>query len=225
MHTTLRKRFLIRFTDRPTGPSGPYFYAAVVQLPCRRNARRIAVACPEQLTRGSEGERALTDVANVVDTTSTYVVGPVGLATQASRLSPLPLSGVRLARTGWWGQWQARNRLTTLPYGISALESAGNLDNFRRILGETDAPYRGFVFNDTDIYKTLEAIAWCLAGHPDPALDSYIDSVAQLLSKVQDRRRLSEQLRAGSAERREVLPTRRITRALLRGPSIPSCGR
>jgi uncharacterized protein len=127
----------------------------------------------------------LTDVANVVDTTSTYVAGPVGLATQASRLLPLPLSGVRLAPTGWWGQWQARNRLTTLPYGISALESAGNLDNFRRIVGDTDAPYRGFVFNDTDIYKTLEAIAWSLASHPDPTLDGYIDTVAQLLSQVQ----------------------------------------
>jgi DUF1680 family protein len=127
----------------------------------------------------------LTDVANVVDTTSTYVVGPVGLATQASRLLPLPLSGVRLTPIGWWGQWQAHNRLTTLPYGISALESAGNLDNFRRIVGDTDAPYRGFVFNDTDIYKTLEAIAWSLASHPDPTLDGYIDAVAQLLSKVQ----------------------------------------
>jgi len=133
----------------------------------------------------TEGERVLTDVANALDTTSTYVVGPVGFATQASRLSPLPLSGVRLARTGWWGQWQARNRLTTLPYGISALESAGNLDNFRRIVGDADVPYQGFVFNDTDIYKTLEAIAWCLAGDPDPILDAYIDAVAQLLSKAQ----------------------------------------
>jgi DUF1680 family protein len=127
----------------------------------------------------------LTDVANVVDTAHTHVVGPVGLATQASPLLPLPLSGVRLAPTGWWGQWQAGNRLTTLPYGISALESAGNLDNFRRIVGETDAPYRGFVFNDTDIYKTLEAIAWSLAAHPDATLDGYIDSVAHLLSQVQ----------------------------------------
>lgn len=129
----------------------------------------------------------MTDVANVVDTTSTYVVGPVGLTTQASRLSPMPFSGVRLAPTGWWGHWQGRNRVTTVPYGISALESAGNLDNFRRILGETEAPYRGFVFNDTDVYKTLEAIAWSLASHPDLALDSYLDSIAQLLSKVQDR--------------------------------------
>jgi len=127
----------------------------------------------------------LTDVARVVDTTSTYVVGPVGLATQASRLFPVPLSGARLTPTGWWWQWQARNRLTTLPYGISALESAGNLDNFRRVVGATDAPYRGFVFNDTDVYKTLEAIAWSLANHPDPTLDGYIDTVAQLLSDVQ----------------------------------------
>ena len=124
-------------------------------------------------------------MANVVNTTNTDVVGPVGQTTRASRLLPLPLSSVRLIPTGWWGEWQARNRLTTLPYGISALESAGNLDNFRRILGGSDAPYRGFVFNDTDVYKTLEAISWSLADQPDPILDDYIDAVAQLLSAVQ----------------------------------------
>jgi len=127
----------------------------------------------------------LTDVANVVNTTNTDVVGPVGLATKASRLLPLPLPSVRLPPTGWWGQWQARNRLTTLPYGVAALESAGNLDNFRRLVGRSNAPYRGFVFNDTDVYKTLEAIAWSLASHPDPILDGYVDATAQLLSDVQ----------------------------------------
>jgi uncharacterized protein len=142
----------------------------------------IAAACSNSSCTKEPGRTALIDAARVVDTTSTYVVG---LATQASRLLPLPLSGVRLTPTGWWGRWQARNRLTTLPYGISALELAGNLDNFRRIVGATDAPYRGFVFNDTDIYKTLEAIAWSLASHPDPTLDGYIDTIAQLLSQVQ----------------------------------------
>jgi DUF1680 family protein len=154
-------------------------------MPSRGEARHLCLPRIRTDRTRTEGEHALTDVANVANTANTYVDGPVSLATKVSRLSPLPLSGVRLAITGWWGQWQVRNRLTTLPYGISALEAAGNLDNFRRVLGETDAPYRGFVFNDSDIYKTLEALAWSLANNPDPTLDAYIDYVAGLLSKVQ----------------------------------------
>jgi DUF1680 family protein len=127
----------------------------------------------------------LTDLVDVADAVHNAVVGPVAPVTQTMRLRPLPLTGVSLGERGWWGQWQARNRTTTLPYGISALESAGNLDNFRRLIGRSDAPYRGFVFNDTDVYKTLEAIAWVLASHPDAELDAYIDSVAELLSEAQ----------------------------------------
>jgi uncharacterized protein len=126
----------------------------------------------------------LTDLADVAHAAH-VVVGPVDVATPGLRLRPLPLSGVRLVETGWWGQWQERNRTTTLPYGIAALESAGNIDNFRRVAGGSEQPYRGFVFNDTDVYKTLEAAAWALAARPDTALDEYIDSVAELLSRVQ----------------------------------------
>jgi len=68
---------------------------------------------------------------------------------------------------------------------MSALEAAGNLDNVRWLIGRSDAPYRGFAFNDTDIYKTLEAIAWSLSTGPDSAFDHWMDSVADLLSKVQ----------------------------------------
>lgn len=127
----------------------------------------------------------MTDLAEVADAVHSAVMGPVAPASQTTRLRPLPVAGVSLDERGWWGQWQARNRLTTLPYGISALESAGNLDNFRRLIGESDAPYRGFPFNDSDVYKTLEAIAWVLASHPDPELDEYVDAVAGLLSKTQ----------------------------------------
>ena len=127
----------------------------------------------------------MTDLADVADAARAVVAGPVDSDAAGLRLRPLPLSAVQLLETGWWGRWQSRNRTSSLPYGIAALESAGNLDNFRRIVGESDAPYRGFPFNDTDVYKTLEAIGWTLATRPEPALDAYVDDVAELISRVQ----------------------------------------
>jgi uncharacterized protein len=126
----------------------------------------------------------LTDVADI-DAAQDCAVGPVDPSGGSVRLTPVPLPSVRLSESGWWGRWQLLNRETTLPYGLAALETAGNMDNFRRILGEVDAPYRGFVFNDSDLYKTLEAIGWSLAGHPDPVLHDYVEGAVQLLSSVQ----------------------------------------
>ena len=102
-----------------------------------------------------------------------------------TRLRPLPLSGLTLDAAGWWGDQQARNRAITLPYGLEALETAGNIDNFRRVLGESDAGYRGFNFNDSDLYKSLEAAAWTMFQVDAPELRDYLKSVTELLSRVQ----------------------------------------
>lgn len=113
------------------------------------------------------------------------LAGPVWPGGHAVRLQPLPMASVRLGDTGWWGQWQSRNRAVTLPYGVAALEVEGNLDNFRRLLAGSDAAFRGLVFNDSDLYKTLEAAAWALSYDHDDQLDAYIDSAAALLKSVQ----------------------------------------
>ena len=34
----------------------------------------------------------------------------------------------------------------------------------RRLVGQSSTAYRGMVFQDSDIYKTLEAVAWVLEG-------------------------------------------------------------
>jgi DUF1680 family protein len=95
------------------------------------------------------------------------------------------MAGVEIAANGLWGRWQRRNSTITIPYGISSLEASGNLDNFRRLVGLSDAEFRGFSFNDTDVYKTLEAIAWSSITGSDPRLDDFMTSTATLMSKVQ----------------------------------------
>jgi DUF1680 family protein len=98
---------------------------------------------------------------------------------------PVSVSSVMLRPEGLWGQWQQRNRDVTIPYGLAGLESSGNLDNFRRIVGLSDAPYRGFPFNDSDVYKTLEAIAWSSVERIDPVLDEFANATVTLMAKVQ----------------------------------------
>jgi uncharacterized protein len=142
-------------------------------------AGRLAVA-----NRFDTLETWLSD-ASTPSTLPTAGAGPVQPTACRGRVWPLEFSDVRLLASGWWGDLQSRTRAVSLPYCMTALEAAGNLDNVRAVIGRSDAPYRGFPFNDTDIYKTLEAVAWSSSEQTDPTLDNWTDSVADLLSRAQ----------------------------------------
>jgi uncharacterized protein len=64
--------------------------------------------------------------------------------------------------------WQRRNRAASLPLALRQLEAAGSLGNLELAITGAGGPYRGPVFMDSDIYKTLEAISWELGREPDP---------------------------------------------------------
>lgn len=101
-------------------------------------------------------------------------------------LRPLPFDSVRLHPEGHLGSWQELNRTATIPHCIANVESSGALDNFRRLVGESDADFRGFWFQDTDLYKTLEAVGWEAGRQADPRWDEYLAAMGELLAKVQE---------------------------------------
>ena len=68
---------------------------------------------------------------------------------------------------------------------IELLESSEHLANFRRAAGKQDGPFYGLYFNDTDVYKWLEAAAWSLAVDYDPELDALLDDVIQTVGEAQ----------------------------------------
>lgn len=65
------------------------------------------------------------------------------------------------------------------------LEEHGALDNLRRVVGG-DAPRRGMRFSDSDVHKTLEAVAWELGREHDDELRAWFDDTVALLEAVQD---------------------------------------
>jgi len=100
-------------------------------------------------------------------------------------LQPVPVSTVTLSGE-FWASRLTRNVEVTLPSQYAQLESTGRLNNFRRVAGLTDAPYVGLFFNDSDIYKWLEAAAWAQVKGPIPALQKLIDEALTLIEGAQD---------------------------------------
>ena len=83
------------------------------------------------------------------------LAGPVG--------RPLGSGAVRLT-SGLLAHWQQRNREVTVPHTTREIERAGNLENLRRIADDTGSAYAGrYPFLDTDVYKTLEGLAYVIA--------------------------------------------------------------
>jgi uncharacterized protein len=78
------------------------------------------------------------------------------------RLRLLPLDAVKLT-DNFWEPRRRINRDVTLPSQYRHLEETGRLDNFRRASGKIGGEYQGIYFNDSDVYKWLEAAAWTLA--------------------------------------------------------------
>jgi DUF1680 family protein len=93
-------------------------------------------------------------------------------------------TGLRL-RPGRYLDWWSRNHDATIPHAIAQLEASGTIDNFRRLVGESQAPYRGMVFQDSDLYKVLEGVAWTLGRQDDSTLQTFFDDMVELLRRAQ----------------------------------------
>ncbi len=100
---------------------------------------------------------------------------------------PVPIDNVTLDDPVWAPRIR-RNREHTIPGQLAFLEDTGRLDNFRRVAGTSDAPFTGLYFNDSDVYKWLEAASWALAQAPEEeraALGRMIDAVIAVIASAQ----------------------------------------
>ena len=83
-------------------------------------------------------------------------------------------------------------RTQMLPYQWEALndrlkdtEPSHCIENFRIAAGISRGEYHGMVFQDSDLYKWLEAVAYQLAVRPDPSLREAADSAIRLIGQAQ----------------------------------------
>jgi uncharacterized protein len=95
-----------------------------------------------------------------------------------AKLRPVPLDAVTFTDSFWVPRLQSLRKVT-LPMQLAQIEQTGRLDNFRRAAGWIEGPRRGFVYDDSDVYKWLEAVAWTYSsgGECINDLDSIISAI------------------------------------------------
>lgn len=103
----------------------------------------------------------------------------------AGRLNPVSLTDVTLAG-GVWGAFQQLNRDVIIPHCDNAMERVGWIGNFRAAANGTLATDRvGRLFTDSEIYKTMEAMAWENARTPSPEFEARLGELTELLRSAQ----------------------------------------
>jgi DUF1680 family protein len=102
-----------------------------------------------------------------------------------AQLRPAPIEAVTLD-DAFWAPRMRVNRESSLPTQLQLLWDTGRIDNLRRAAGKIDGEFQGRYFNDSDVYKWLEAASWSLATFPDPQLEQTMD---EMITEVADAQR------------------------------------
>ncbi|KAB7767420.1 glycoside hydrolase family 127 protein [Xanthomonas maliensis] len=92
----------------------------------------------------------------------------------------------------FWRNYQALVRQVVLPYQWEALndriadaEPSHAIANFRIAAGRAEGRFHGMIFQDSDVAKWLEAVAYVLCQQRDPALEEAADAVIELIAAAQ----------------------------------------
>ncbi|MGH9663426.1 MAG: glycoside hydrolase family 127 protein, partial [Bryobacteraceae bacterium] len=106
-------------------------------------------------------------------------------ASPHAKLHPVPVRAVTLGE-GFWSPRRTTNVERSIPTMLELLEQNGRVNNFLRLEGKSNAPQRGPVYTDSDIYKWMEAVAFVLQSGDNPQLRATFDRLTEIILAAQE---------------------------------------
>ncbi len=103
-----------------------------------------------------------------------------------ARLNAVPLTDVKLT-DHFWAPRIGINRTVTIPHCLKQCEITNRIRNFEVAGGLIQGKFDGIFFNDSDVYKVVEAASYSLALHPDPELDKQLDELIAKFAAAQQK--------------------------------------
>jgi DUF1680 family protein len=118
------------------------------------------------------------------------LAGAGGYALAADPSRDYPIRAVPFTRTeiadGFWAPRIEKNRAVTIGHNLQSCHRTGRVQNFVVAAKKAEGAFQGvFGFDDTDVYKSLEAAAYALALKPDPALEREVDDLIATIAAAQ----------------------------------------
>jgi DUF1680 family protein len=100
-------------------------------------------------------------------------------------IKPVDFAAVKLEDEFWAPRLEI-NRKVTIPYLFQMDEESGRAGNFRIAAGLEKGRHTGKRYNDSDVFKAMEAAAYSLRVHPDPVLREKLDRLVEIVGKAQE---------------------------------------
>jgi hypothetical protein len=114
-----------------------------------------------------------------------YLLGQVPVVKKDYPIRPVDFTKVKLSDEFWAPRLEV-NRTVTIPYLFKMNEDSGRVDNFRIAAGLKKGRHTGKRYNDSDVYKAMEAAAYSLRLRPDPELKSRLNDLIDIIAKAQE---------------------------------------
>jgi uncharacterized protein len=116
---------------------------------------------------------ALGSCTGKSDITGTYILKPVNF------------SDVRINDCFWAPRLQ-KHATVTLNACIDQIRNkTGRLSNFEKAAGLKPGKHEGIYFDDSDVYKAMEGIAYSLVNNPNPGLEKLMDEWIDVIALAQ----------------------------------------
>ena len=104
---------------------------------------------------------------------------------QVRKMEPVNFSQVSIEDDFWKPRLET-HASTTLQVCIDQCENATNrVNNFAIAAGVREGKFEGLVYDDSDLYKMIEGVAYSLTNHPNPALEAKIDTIVDYIAGAQ----------------------------------------
>ena len=120
------------------------------------------------------------------------LVLPIAVLSLASKaesdyfVKEVPLTAVKF-EDSFWAPRQTTDSSVTIPHEMRQCELSGRIKNFEMAGGEAKGKFATrFAFDDSDVYKVIEAAAYTLMLRPDPELEEAVNSWVAKIAKAQE---------------------------------------
>ncbi|MCK7460846.1 MAG: glycoside hydrolase family 127 protein [Sphingobacterium sp.] len=110
---------------------------------------------------------------------------------RATSFSDYPIEPVAFTKVNvtdnFWASRMAINHQITIPIAFRKAEETGRIDNFRIAGNYKEGSFCSlYPFDDSDVYKNIEAACYSMQIYPDPHLNAYLDSLIDYIAAAQE---------------------------------------
>ncbi len=101
-------------------------------------------------------------------------------------IKPIPFTKVKLT-DNFWAPRIKTDKDVTIPLAFRKAEETGRIKNFKIAGGLEKGKFcTQFPFDDSDVFKNIEAASYILQIYPDPSLDAYLDTLIGYIAAAQE---------------------------------------